>query len=123
MKELAKHLPFEFITLNETPDGTFPNGVPNPLLLPNREATAKVVRESGADLGIAWDGDFDRCFLFDEKADFIEGYYIVGLLAEVSCTRSRVQRLCSTRALPGTPKLFCSVTAVCLYAARAVMPL
>ena len=52
-------------------------------LMPNREATAKVVRESGADLGIAWDGDFDRCFLFDEKADFIEGYYIVGLLAEV----------------------------------------
>ena len=83
LKELAKHLPFEFITLNETPDGTFPNGVPNPLLMPNREATAKVVRESGADLGIAWDGDFDRCFLFDEKADFIEGYYIVGLLAEV----------------------------------------
>lgn len=83
LKELAKHLPFEFVTLNETPDGTFPNGVPNPLLLPNREATAKVVREQKADLGIAWDGDFDRCFLFDENADFIEGYYIVGLLAEV----------------------------------------
>lgn len=83
LKELAKHLPFEFITLNDTPDGTFPNGVPNPLLLPNREATAKIVRENGADLGIAWDGDFDRCFLFDEKAEFIEGYYIVGLLAEV----------------------------------------
>ena len=83
LKELAKHLPFECITLNDTPDGSFPNGVPNPLLMPNREATAKVVRESGADLGIAWDGDFDRCFLFDEKADFIEGYYIVGLLAEV----------------------------------------
>lgn len=82
VKELAKHLPFEFITLNDTPDGSFPNGVPNPLLLPNREATAKVVREQGADLGIAWDGDFDRCFLFDEKAEFIEGYYIVGLLAE-----------------------------------------
>lgn len=83
LKELAKHLPFEFITLNEEPDGTFPNGVPNPLLLTNREATAKVVRETGADLGIAWDGDFDRCFLFDENAEFIEGYYIVGLLAEV----------------------------------------
>lgn len=82
VKELAKHLPFEFIMLNETPDGSFPNGVPNPLLLPNREATAKVVREHDADLGIAWDGDFDRCFLFDEKAEFIEGYYIVGLLAE-----------------------------------------
>lgn len=83
LRELAKHLPFEFVTLNDTPDGSFPNGVPNPLLLPNREATAKVVREQGAALGIAWDGDFDRCFLFDEKAEFIEGYYIVGLLAEV----------------------------------------
>lgn len=83
LQELAKYLPFELIMLNETPDGTFPNGVPNPLLLPNREQTAKVVRDTGADLGIAWDGDFDRCFLFDEKADFIEGYYIVGLLAEV----------------------------------------
>ena len=82
LKELAKHLPFEFITLNDTPDGTFPNGVPNPLLMPNREATAKVVRESGADLGIAWDGDFDRCFFFDENGEFIEGYYVVGFLAE-----------------------------------------
>ena len=83
MKELAKHLPFEFVSIFDEPDGSFPNGVPNPILMPNREATAKVVRETGADLGIAWDGDFDRCFLFDENADFIEGYYIVGLLAEV----------------------------------------
>ena len=83
LNELAKYPPFEFIKINETPDGTFPNGVPNPLLVPNREATAKLVRENGADLGVAWDGDFDRCFLFDEKAEFIEGYYIVGLLAEV----------------------------------------
>ena len=83
MKELAKYLPFEFISIFDEPDGSFPNGVPNPILMPNREATAKVVRETGADLGIAWDGDFDRCFLFDENAEFIEGYYIVGLLAEV----------------------------------------
>ena len=83
MKELAKHLPFEFVSVFDEPDGSFPNGVPNPILMPNREATAKVVRETGADLGIAWDGDFDRCFLFDENAEFIEGYYIVGLLAEV----------------------------------------
>jgi len=83
MKELAKHLPFEFVSIFDEPDGSFPNGVPNPILMPNREATAKVVRETGADLGIAWDGDFDRCFLFDESAEFIEGYYIVGLLAEV----------------------------------------
>ena len=83
MKELAKQLPFEFVSIFDEPDGSFPNGVPNPILMPNREATAKVVRETGADLGIAWDGDFDRCFLFDENAEFIEGYYIVGLLAEV----------------------------------------
>ena len=83
MKELAKQLPFEFISIFDEPDGSFPNGVPNPILMPNREATAKVVRETGADLGLAWDGDFDRCFLFDENAEFIEGYYIVGLLAEV----------------------------------------
>jgi phosphomannomutase len=75
-------LPFEFIKVNHTPDGTFPNGVPNPLLTGNREATAKIVRETGADVGIAWDGDFDRCFFFDEKGEFIEGYYIVGFLAQ-----------------------------------------
>ena len=63
-------------------DGNFPNGVPNPLLEENRPATINAVKETGADLGIAWDGDFDRCFFFDEKGNFIEGYYIVGLLAE-----------------------------------------
>ena len=77
---LEKHLPFTFIKLNHQPDGTFPNGVPNPLLPEKREATAQAVREHGADLGIAWDGDFDRCFFYDEKGRFIEGYYIVGLL-------------------------------------------
>ena len=78
---LAPHLPFEFIRLHHEPDGHFPNGVPNPLLPEKREATARAVREHGADLGIAWDGDFDRCFLYDETGRFIEGYYIVGLLA------------------------------------------
>jgi phosphomannomutase len=78
---LERHLPFEFVKLYHEPDGSFPNGVPNPLLPENREATARAVREHGADLGIAWDGDFDRCFLFDERGEFIEGYYIVGLLA------------------------------------------
>lgn len=79
---LEKHLPFEFIKVNHQPDGTFPNGVPNPILNENREATAEVVRKSGADAGIAWDGDFDRCFFFDENGEFIEGYYIVGFLAQ-----------------------------------------
>ena len=79
---LAAHLPFEFIKLQWEPDGTFPNGVPNPLLPENREITAKAVRDHGADFGLAWDGDFDRCFFFDEQGGFIEGYYLVGLLAQ-----------------------------------------
>jgi phosphomannomutase/phosphomannomutase/phosphoglucomutase len=79
---LEPHLPFEFIKVHHEPDGTFPHGVPNPLLPENRAATSDAVRAHDADFGIAWDGDFDRCFLFDEKGHFIEGYYIVGLLAE-----------------------------------------
>lgn len=79
---MGKYLPFELVKVHHEPDGNFPNGVPNPLLPENREATAKAVRESGADVGVAWDGDFDRCFLFDEKGDFIEGYYMVGFLAQ-----------------------------------------
>ena len=82
MDGLAPHLPFEFIKVNYEPDGTFPNGIPNPMLLDNQAVTADAVREHKADIGIAWDGDFDRCFLFDEHGGFIEGYYIVGLLAE-----------------------------------------
>ena len=82
VKELAKHLPCQFIMINDTPDGTFPNGVPNPLLPENRAATSEAVKKNGADLGIAWDGDFDRCFFFDENGRFIEGYYLVGLFAQ-----------------------------------------
>jgi phosphomannomutase/phosphomannomutase/phosphoglucomutase len=78
---LEPHLPFEFIKLYHEPDGTFPHGIPNPLLTDNRQATTDAVLANSADAGIAWDGDFDRCFLFDEKGSFIEGYYIVGLLA------------------------------------------
>lgn len=75
-------VPISFIKVHHTPDGHFPNGIPNPLLPENRAATADAVRLHAADMGIAWDGDFDRCFLFDERGEFIEGYYIVGLLAE-----------------------------------------
>ncbi|MEL7023435.1 MAG: phosphomannomutase [Pseudomonadota bacterium] len=81
LDRLAEHLPFEFVRVNHEPDGNFPNGVPNPMLEQNRLSTAQAVRDSGADFGIAWDGDFDRCFPFDESGAFIEGYYIVGLLA------------------------------------------
>jgi phosphomannomutase len=79
---LEPHLPFEFVKLHHEPDGHFPNGIPNPLLPDNRQATVDAVKRTGADLGIAWDGDYDRCFLFDERGQFIEGYYIVGLLAQ-----------------------------------------
>lgn len=78
----AHNVPLEFIKVHHQPDGTFPNGIPNPLLPECRADTANAVREQGADMGIAFDGDFDRCFLFDENGEFIEGYYIVGLLAE-----------------------------------------
>lgn len=79
---LEKYLPFEFIKIHHQPDGSFPHGIPNPLLPENRSATSNAVLEHGADIGIAWDGDFDRCFLFDGQGQFIEGYYIVGLLSE-----------------------------------------
>lgn len=75
-------IPVEFIKVHHQPDGTFPNGIPNPILEENRSDTIAAVLEHKADMGIAWDGDFDRCFLFDEQGRFIEGYYIVGLLAE-----------------------------------------
>jgi phosphomannomutase len=79
---LDAHLPFQFVRVHHEPDGTFPHGVPNPLLPENRAETTRMVRENQADLGIAWDGDFDRCFFWDEKGHFIEGYYLVGLLAQ-----------------------------------------
>jgi phosphomannomutase len=75
-------LPVELIKICHEPDGSFPNGIPNPILVENRSLTSNAVLEYKADMGIAWDGDFDRCFLFDEQGRFIEGYYIVGLLAE-----------------------------------------
>ncbi len=90
---LANRLPFEFVRVHHEPDGSFPNGIPNPLLPENRGATCDAVLAHGADLGIAWDGDFDRCFLFDEKGRFIEGYYIVGLLAEALLTRHPGSRI------------------------------
>lgn len=79
---LARGVPIDFIKVFHQADGNFPNGIPNPLLPENRQDTTDAVLAHGADMGIAWDGDFDRCFLFDEKGAFIEGYYIVGLLAE-----------------------------------------
>jgi len=90
---LESSLPFNFVKVHHEADGNFPNGVPNPLLVENRAATADAVRSEKADLGIAWDGDFDRCFFFDEAGAFVEGYYIVGLLAEAFIAKEGPQRV------------------------------
>ena len=82
LDKLEPHLPFEFVKVHHEADGTFPNGVPNPMLEENRASTVDAIRKNKADFGIAWDGDFDRCFFFDENGRFIEGYYMVGLLAQ-----------------------------------------
>jgi len=80
--KLQPFLPFEFIKVQHEPDGSFPNGVPNPMLVANHRAPVEALRAHRADLAVSWDGDYDRCFLFDQHGAFIEGYYIVGLLAE-----------------------------------------
>jgi phosphomannomutase len=86
--QLEPHLPFEFVKINHNPDSSFPNGVPNPMIEENRASTSAAIREHKADMGLAWDGDFDRCFFFDETGAFIEGYYLVGLLAEYFLRRN-----------------------------------
>ena len=87
LDRLEGRLPLRFVKLNHEPDGSFPHGVPNPLLPENRAVTTEAVIREGADLGVAWDGDFDRCFFFDETGDFVEGYYLVGLLAQRALQR------------------------------------
>jgi phosphomannomutase len=90
---LEPYLPFEFVKLHHEPDGNFPNGVPNPMIEANRLPTIDAIRRSGAQLGLAWDGDFDRCFFFDEQGTFVEGYYLVGLLAESALEREPGARI------------------------------
>lgn len=82
LKLMEDKLPFELIYIHDEPDGEFPNGIPNPMIIENRTVTSQAVIQNKADFGVAWDGDFDRCFLFDEQGKFIDGYYIVGLLAQ-----------------------------------------
>ncbi len=90
---LEPHLPFRFVKVFHEPDGSFPNGVPNPMIEANRTVTIERLRAERADLGVAWDGDYDRCFLFDELGQFIEGYYIVGLLAQTFLAKGRGERI------------------------------
>ena len=90
---VEKRLPCKFIKLNPEPDGSFPHGVPNPLLVENRQITSQAVIDNKADMGIAWDGDFDRCFFWDERGEFVEGYYIVGLLANEMLSHGRGEKI------------------------------
>ncbi len=93
LDQLLPELPFETVLLHHQPDGHFPNGVPNPMIPENQVVTSKAVIAHQADMGIAWDGDFDRCFFFDEKGQFIEGYYLVGLLAETLLAHSPNEKI------------------------------
>ena len=93
LDQLNNYLPFDFVKVHFEPDASFPNGVPNPMLEENRASTADAIRAHNADLGIAWDGDFDRCFFFDEKGTFVEGYYIVGLLAENFLKKNKSEKI------------------------------
>lgn len=108
---LEPHLPFEFIKVHHEADGNFPNGIPNPLLVENRAPTAEAVIAHGADLGVAWDGDFDRCFFFDAKGQFIEGYYVVGLLADAFLAKNAGAKVVHD------PRLIWNTQAICEAAA------
>ena len=90
---ISKNMPIEIIKLNFDTDSSFPNGIPNPMIEENRASTSQAVIDNKADLGIAWDGDFDRCFFFDEKGNFIEGYYLVGLLAKSFLIKNRNEKV------------------------------
>ena len=90
---IANNMPIEVIKLNFDPDSSFPNGIPNPMIEENRASTSQAVIDNEADVGIAWDGDFDRCFFFDEKGSFIEGYYLVGLFAKSFLNKNRNEKV------------------------------
>ena len=104
---LKPFLPFQFSEMNMTPDGSFPHGVPNPMLEENRLHTIERVRHEKADLGIAWDGDFDRCFFIDENGCFVEGYYMVGLLAGYFLKR------CPGAVIVHDPRLYWNTQEIC----------
>ena len=84
---------FEFVKLHHNPDSTFPNGIPNPLLIENRQSTANLVRKENANFGVAFDGDFDRCFVFDHLGNFIPGEYIVGLIAKTFLRKNKPETI------------------------------
>ncbi len=82
LEKLLPHLPLQVARRLFEPDGHFPNGVPNPILEQQRAGTEADIKAGDFDFGVAWDGDYDRCFFLDGRGEFIEGYYIVGLLAQ-----------------------------------------
>ncbi|HOX10577.1 MAG TPA: phosphomannomutase/phosphoglucomutase [Candidatus Moranbacteria bacterium] len=85
---LLENSDIEVVKLNWESDGNFPKGRPDPLIPENREEISKLVVENGADFGVAWDADADRCFFFTEKGEFIEGYFITALLGKIFLERT-----------------------------------
>ena len=85
--------PIDFMRVHHAPDGSFPAGIPNPLLDENQPLTAGPVVAQGADMGVAWDGDFDRCFFFDHQGGFVPGEYVVALLAEAFLAKEPGQKI------------------------------
>ncbi|HSG61253.1 MAG TPA: phosphomannomutase/phosphoglucomutase [Pseudomonadales bacterium] len=82
LERLFEHLPATLHSATLTPDASYPRGVPNPMLAEQRQQTSRDMAAVGVDIGMSWDGDFDRCFFFDERGRFIDPYYVVGLLSE-----------------------------------------
>lgn len=89
LDKMLEGLPVEVIKINYNPDGNFPKGRPDPLIPENREEISKLIVEHGADFGVAWDADADRCFFFTEKGEFIEGYFITALLGKILLEKSK----------------------------------
>ena len=110
-------LPYELVRINWQADGSFPKGVPNPMLKKYRQETAQAVRDCGADMGLAWDGDCDRCFFFDERGQFIESYYLVGLLAEYFLSQQQYRGqsvICDTRLIWNTQDVVAAAGGNCI---------
>ena len=101
VRELSKRLNMNFVDMFLEPDSSFPNGIPNPMIVENQQVTSQKVIESGADLGVAWDGDFDRCFFFDDKGRFIDGSYVVAFYRSLSLWIIKGLKLCMIRELYG----------------------
>lgn len=95
LKKMLANLPIEIIPLNFEPNGNFPKGRPDPSLPENRQEIEELVKSSGANLGVAWDADADRCFIFDENGQVIDGYFLTSILAEYFLQKNPGEKIIS----------------------------